>query len=179
MTESVIAPSVGGTGEVFVTNRPQQPQNPAVPDGWEIIIGLEVHAELATKTKMFSPAPNQFGGDPNTNVHPVCLGLPGTLPVLEVMQALRGVTIERREGLRQVGVAHQPGGPALHHLMQVDRVVETLQGFEGPWRQRRQLAEEVNQPPASSLTLWRPGAPRGHAGEPDPVLDDREQLAIR
>ncbi len=53
-----------------------------LPDGWEMIIGLEVHAELATETKMFSPARNRFGGEPNTNVHPVCLGLPGTLPVV-------------------------------------------------------------------------------------------------
>jgi len=53
-----------------------------LPEGWEMVIGLEVHAELATRTKMFSPAANQFGGEPNTNVHPVCLGLPGTLPVV-------------------------------------------------------------------------------------------------
>ena len=49
---------------------------------WEMVIGLEVHAELATATKMFSPGRNQFGSEPNTNVHPVCLGLPGTLPVV-------------------------------------------------------------------------------------------------
>ncbi len=53
-----------------------------LPDGWEMVIGLEVHAELATETKMFSPAKNHFGAEPNTNVHPVCLGLPGTLPVV-------------------------------------------------------------------------------------------------
>lgn len=50
--------------------------------GWEMVIGLEVHAELATETKMFSPARNHFGAEPNANVHPVCLGLPGTLPVV-------------------------------------------------------------------------------------------------
>ena len=53
----------------------REPQN--LPDGWEMVIGLEVHAELATETKMFSPAKNHFGSEPNTNVHPVCLGLPG------------------------------------------------------------------------------------------------------
>ncbi len=53
-----------------------------LPGGWEMVIGLEVHAELATATKMFSPARNEFGGEPNTNIHPVCLGLPGTLPVV-------------------------------------------------------------------------------------------------
>ncbi len=51
-------------------------------EGWDVVIGLEVHVELATETKMFSPARNHFGADPNTNVHPVCLGLPGTLPVV-------------------------------------------------------------------------------------------------
>jgi len=50
--------------------------------GWETVIGLEVHAELATATKLFSGAPNRFGGEPNTNVDPVSLGLPGSLPVL-------------------------------------------------------------------------------------------------
>lgn len=49
---------------------------------WELVCGLEVHAELATETKMFSGAPNHFGDDPNTNVDPVTLGLPGTLPVI-------------------------------------------------------------------------------------------------
>lgn len=58
------------------------PEDSVLPDGWEMIIGLEVHAELATRTKMFSPAPNEFGSEPNSNVHPVCLGLPGTLPVV-------------------------------------------------------------------------------------------------
>ncbi len=53
-----------------------------LPAEWEMVIGLEVHAELATETKMFSPARNHFGSEPNTNVHPVCLGLPGTLPVV-------------------------------------------------------------------------------------------------
>jgi len=49
---------------------------------WEVVIGLEVHAELATATKIFCACPNSFGDEPNTNVCPVCLGLPGSLPVL-------------------------------------------------------------------------------------------------
>src|SRR3954447_12206729 len=51
-------------------------------EGWEMVIGLEVHAELATATKLFCGCPNLFGDEPNTNVCPVCLGLPGSLPVL-------------------------------------------------------------------------------------------------
>jgi aspartyl-tRNA(Asn)/glutamyl-tRNA(Gln) amidotransferase subunit B len=49
---------------------------------WETVIGLEVHAELATTTKLFCGCPNRFGDEPNTNVCPVCLGLPGSLPVV-------------------------------------------------------------------------------------------------
>ncbi|MEG6566893.1 Asp-tRNA(Asn)/Glu-tRNA(Gln) amidotransferase subunit GatB [Thermoanaerobacterium saccharolyticum] len=49
---------------------------------YEAVIGLEVHAELLTKTKIFCNCTTEFGGEPNTHVCPVCLGLPGTLPVL-------------------------------------------------------------------------------------------------
>lgn len=46
------------------------------------VLGMEVHVELGTKTKMFDAAPNAFGGEPNTNITPVSLGLPGCLPVV-------------------------------------------------------------------------------------------------
>jgi aspartyl-tRNA(Asn)/glutamyl-tRNA(Gln) amidotransferase subunit B len=49
---------------------------------FEPVIGLEVHAQLLTDTKAFCGCSARFGGDPNTNVCPVCLGMPGTLPVL-------------------------------------------------------------------------------------------------
>jgi aspartyl-tRNA(Asn)/glutamyl-tRNA(Gln) amidotransferase subunit B len=49
--------------------------------GWETVIGLECHVELSTRTKMFCGCPNEFGAEPNTNVCPVCLGQPGSLPV--------------------------------------------------------------------------------------------------
>jgi aspartyl-tRNA(Asn)/glutamyl-tRNA(Gln) amidotransferase subunit B len=49
---------------------------------WEIVVGLEVHCELATATKLFCGCRNQFGSEPNTNICPVCLGLPGSLPVV-------------------------------------------------------------------------------------------------
>lgn len=49
---------------------------------WETVIGLEIHAELNTKSKLFSVAPNRFGDEPNTNISEVCTGQPGALPVL-------------------------------------------------------------------------------------------------
>jgi aspartyl-tRNA(Asn)/glutamyl-tRNA(Gln) amidotransferase subunit B len=53
-----------------------------LPGDWQLIVGLEVHVELATVTKLFSASPNRFGDEPNTNIDPVTLGLPGALPVL-------------------------------------------------------------------------------------------------
>src|SRR3984885_4440424 len=52
------------------------------PSQWETVIGLEIHAELNTKSKLFSRAPNRFGDEPNTNISEVCTGQPGALPVL-------------------------------------------------------------------------------------------------
>ena len=48
---------------------------------WEAVIGIETHIELRTRSKMFCGCPTEFGGEPNRNVCPVCLGLPGALPV--------------------------------------------------------------------------------------------------
>jgi aspartyl-tRNA(Asn)/glutamyl-tRNA(Gln) amidotransferase subunit B len=51
-------------------------------DMWEPVIGLEIHAQLNTKSKIFSSAPNQFGDEPNLNISAVCTGQPGALPIL-------------------------------------------------------------------------------------------------
>ena len=53
-----------------------------LPEGWDMVVGLEVHTELRTETKLFCGCANAFGDEPNTNICPVCLGLPGSLPVL-------------------------------------------------------------------------------------------------
>ena len=71
---------------------------------WEVVIGLEVHCELATATKLFCACPNSFGDEPNTNVCPVCLGLPGSLPVLN------GAAVEYALRLgRALGCEVRPG----------------------------------------------------------------------
>jgi aspartyl-tRNA(Asn)/glutamyl-tRNA(Gln) amidotransferase subunit B len=53
-----------------------------VSSSYEPVIGLEIHVQLKTRTKMFCGCPAEFGAPPNTNVCPVCLGLPGALPVV-------------------------------------------------------------------------------------------------
>jgi len=67
----------------------------AAGTGWEPVIGLEVHCELKTETKLFCGCRNAFGDEPNTNICPVCLGLPGSLPVLN----MRAVEYAMRIGL--------------------------------------------------------------------------------
>ena len=51
-------------------------------EDYEVVVGLEVHAELSTKTKIFCSCPTEFGAEPNTHVCPVCMAMPGALPVL-------------------------------------------------------------------------------------------------
>lgn len=55
---------------------------------WEPVIGLEIHVQLNTKTKLFSPAPNRFGDEPNVNITEICTGQPGALPVINT-EAIR------------------------------------------------------------------------------------------
>jgi len=56
--------------------------SPAAHPRFEVVIGLEVHTQLRTESKLFSPAPVRYGEPPNHSVHPICLALPGVLPVL-------------------------------------------------------------------------------------------------
>ena len=51
-------------------------------EDYEVVIGLEVHSELSTKTKIFCSCPTEFGGEPNSHCCPICMAMPGTLPVL-------------------------------------------------------------------------------------------------
>ena len=70
----------------------------AVPDGYEAVIGLEIHVQLSTATKMFCGCALSFGDEPNVHTCPVCLAHPGTLPVIN----------ERAVRYGRTGSAHRP-----------------------------------------------------------------------
>ena len=66
-------------------------QNDTLVKGWQPVIGLEVHVQILTNTKLFSPAKNKFGEDANTLVDLIDMGLPGVLPVLNEGAMKQGI----------------------------------------------------------------------------------------
>ncbi len=71
---------------------------PTLPDEWELVVGLEVHVELHTETKLFCGCSNHFSNEPNTNVCPVCVGLPGSLPVMNAQAVEYAMRLGRALG---------------------------------------------------------------------------------
>ena len=135
---------------------------------FEVVIGLEVHVELNTKTKMFCGCKNDFGDEPNTNVCPICIGLPGSLPVVNKRAIESSIAI----GLA-LGCSIAPTGrfarknyfyPDLAKNYQTSQYDEPI-AFEGslevevPSGKSSPLASNVltwKRTPASSLTWVAP-----------------------
>jgi aspartyl-tRNA(Asn)/glutamyl-tRNA(Gln) amidotransferase subunit B len=115
---------------------------------WETVIGLEVHVQLRTRTKMFCADRTTFGDPPNTNVCPVCLGLPGALPVpnaeairLAVRGALAlGCTVHETSVFARKNYFY-PDLPKGYQISQFDRPLATggRVDFESPERGRMQV----------------------------------------
>jgi aspartyl-tRNA(Asn)/glutamyl-tRNA(Gln) amidotransferase subunit B len=106
---------------------------------YEPVIGLEVHAQLRTATKIFCSCRNRFGDEPNTNVCPVCLGLPGALPVL----SREAVTLAIRAALATGCTVHEtcifarknyfyPDLPKGYQISQYERPLATEGHLEIP-----------------------------------------------
>src|SRR5438874_13231008 len=115
---------------------------------WEAVIGLEVHARLLTRTKIFCACATDFGAPPNTHVCPVCLGYPGALPVMNrkaVELAMRaalatGCAIHERSIFARKNYFY-PDLPKGYQISQFEEPLATG-GAIGPVRIRRLHMEE-------------------------------------
>ena len=110
----------------------------AADTAWETVIGLEVHCELSTATKLFCSCANQFGSEPNTNVCPVCLGLPGSLPVLNRRAVELAMRIGEALGCRiETSIFHRknyfyPDMPKDYQISQYDKPINVDGSLELP-----------------------------------------------
>jgi aspartyl-tRNA(Asn)/glutamyl-tRNA(Gln) amidotransferase subunit B len=148
-------------------------------DGWELVVGLEVHAQMLTRTKLFSPMTAAYGAEPNTQVNEICAGLPGVLPVLNaeaVRLAVRaGLALECAIGRRSVFARKNyfyPDLPKGYQITQFDEPIATAGALQiavpVPQRvriRRIHLEEDAGKsihdrfPGATAVDLNRTGVP--------------------
>jgi aspartyl-tRNA(Asn)/glutamyl-tRNA(Gln) amidotransferase subunit B len=137
---------------------------------WEPVIGLEVHARLLTRTKIFCACTTEFGAPPNTNVCPVCLGYPGSLPVLNrkaVELAMRmalatGCTIHHRSIFARKNYFY-PDLPKGYQISQFDQPLATGGRVNDVRLHRIHMEEDagklLHERDASLVDLNRAGTP--------------------
>jgi aspartyl-tRNA(Asn)/glutamyl-tRNA(Gln) amidotransferase subunit B len=114
---------------------------------WETVIGLEVHAQLLTKSKMFCGCANKFGAPPNTLVCPVCLGLPGALPV------------PNEQAIRLATQAARALGCTVH-----TRSIFARKNYFYPDLPKGYQISQFDQPLATGGTIWCESPERGRIG---------------
>jgi len=149
--------------------------------GWEPVIGLEVHCELKTETKLFCGCRNAFGDEPNTNVCPVCLGLPGSLPVLNT----RAVEYAMRIGLAlhcevRPSIFHRknyfyPDMPKDYQVSQYDAPINVSGWLELPDASRVRIERAHMEEDTGKTSHIGGGGPIHDA---DPALGDYNRAGV-
>src|SRR2546425_1478536 len=139
-------------------------------DRYETVVGLEVHAQLRTESKIFCGCSTKFGARPNTQVCPVCLGLPGVLPVLNEhavrFAVMTGLAVGAKVAERSVFARKNyfyPDLPKGYQISQFDRPLCTGGNVEGVRLTRIHMEEDagksMHDPAGSRVDLNRAGTP--------------------